>query len=345
MMASDHALQRTVPTHRQLTSARATAYILQSMAISDFYDAWLAESERIELRIPEAPRVAHHNELHWVRTRQDARAALMIAPETGFATGGSLLMKAEIPVGWHTGRHVHGEEAIFIESGNGFLVLDDQRYEFRRRTIFHIPYRSPHQLVNTGTEPVVYLSGLAWPLETAVHLARLEQVDDAAPNTDDYLSALPQAEASQYWPTDGRRVAMHEEQYDLSKETKHGATYFLMGRSGDKNGFKAKAVAISSLFVELPHSKSHSHAHPEAYLYALQGRGYSKIGGKEYLWAQGDAVHVPPGMLHHQHFNPTDEQTMELRFEFGIRYWFTDQWTGYRTIDKDLSYSPLHDDE
>jgi gentisate 1,2-dioxygenase len=118
-----------------------------------------------------------------------------------------------------------------------------------------------------------------------------------------------------------------------------------MGRSGNKNGFKATSVAISSLFVELPHSKSHSHAHPEAYLYALQGRGYSKIGGKEYQWEEGDAVHVPPGMMHHQHFNPTDEQTMELRFEFGIRYWFTEQWQGYRTIDKDLNYSPLHDDE
>ena len=41
----------------------------------------------------------------------------------------------------------------------------------------------------------------------------------------------------------------------------------------------------------------------------------------------------------------TDGETRELRFEFGIRYWFTDQWKGYRTIDKELNYSPLHDDE
>src|SRR5262245_43893898 len=120
---------------------------------TDFYDAWLAESERIELSVPEAPRVAHGKDLQWVRTRQDARAALMIAPETGFTTGGSLLMKAEIPVGWHTGTHRHGEEAIFIERGTGFLLLDGQRYGFRRRTALHVPYRSPHQLFNTGDEP------------------------------------------------------------------------------------------------------------------------------------------------------------------------------------------------
>jgi len=57
--------------------------------------------------------------------------------------------------------HLHGEEAIFVERGTGFVLFDGRRYDFRPRTIFHIPYRSAHQLRNTGTEPVVYLSGLA----------------------------------------------------------------------------------------------------------------------------------------------------------------------------------------
>ena len=308
----------------------------------DFYSGWLDTSERVQHAVAEGPRVARGADLEWVATRQDARAALMIAPETGFPTGGSALLKAEIPVGWHTGRHTHGEEAIFIERGSGVLLLDDLCYPFFPRTIFHIPYRAAHQLVNTGAEPVVYLSGLAIHLESAVHLGEIQQLEDAGPNGS---HTLPRGEETQTWPEDGRRIVMHENEYERSKETKHGATYFLMGRSGHQNGFRATAVAISSLFVELPRSKSHSHAHPEAYLYALEGRGYSRIGEKEYTWEQGDAVHVPPGMLHHQHFNPTDGETRELRFEFGIRYWFTDQWKGYRTIDKELNYSPLHDDE
>ena len=138
------------------------------------------------------------------------------------------------------------------------------------------------------------------------------------------------------WPEDGRRISMHQKQFEKSDESKHGATYFLMGRSGKQNGFKATGVAISSIFVDLPHTKSHSHAHPEAYLYALEGDGYSEIGGKRYDWNQGDAVHVPPGMLHHQHFNPYDRDMKELRFEFGIRYWLVDQWKGYTTVDKHL---------
>jgi quercetin dioxygenase-like cupin family protein len=310
--------------------------------MADFYSAWLANSERIEKAVGEAPRVAGGKELNWIRTRQDHKAALMIAPETGFPTGGSLLMKAEIPIGWHTGKHVHGEEAIYIERGQGFLLLDGERFDFQKGTIFHIPYRASHQLFNTDNEPVVYISGLAWPLEAAIYMGRMEQIEDAGQN-DPAILARASEEKSQYWTLDGRRISMHEKQFELSDETKHGATYYLMGIHGDRNGFKVKAVRISSIFVDLPHSKSHSHAHPEAYLYALEGSGYSEIDGKRYEWVQGDAVHVPPGMLHHQHFNPYNTEMRELRFEFGIRYWFVDQWKGYTTIDRHMHATHLDD--
>ncbi|HWP56312.1 MAG TPA: cupin domain-containing protein [Candidatus Acidoferrales bacterium] len=310
--------------------------------MDDFYAAWLRQSEEIEKAVAQAPRVARAKDLKWTRTRQDYRAALMIAPETGFPTGGSLLMKAEIPPGWHTGKHAHGEEAIYIERGEGFLVLDERRYDFRKGTIFHIPYRSTHQLFCTGSEPVIYISGLAWPLEAAIHMGRIEQHEDAgehAPGVERRFAA----EESQYWPVDGRRISMHEEQFVLSGESKHGATYFLMGRTGKDNGFKATAVAISSIFVDAPRSKSHSHAHPEAYLYALQGGGYSEIGGARHDWEQGDAVHVPPGMLHHQHFNPYDSEMKELRFEYGIRYWMVEQWRGYATVDRHMRATHMDD--
>ncbi|MHB8619952.1 MAG: hypothetical protein ACYDAG_10320, partial [Chloroflexota bacterium] len=65
--------------------------------LENFYDSWLAESERVEQVVRDSPRVARHADLRWVKTRQDARAALMVAPETGFPTAGSLMMKAEIP--------------------------------------------------------------------------------------------------------------------------------------------------------------------------------------------------------------------------------------------------------
>ncbi len=312
--------------------------------MSDFYSEWLSITERNEKFVEDAPRVARHKDLVWFRTSQDAKAALMIAPELGFPTGGSMMMRAEIPVGWHTGRHSHGEEAIYVESGNGFMLLDGKRYDFGPGTVLHVPYRSRHQLFNTGDVPVGYLSGLAWHLEASVHMGRMDQFEDCGENDAAALAGIG-PEESQYWPEDHRRISMHQDQHELSAESKHGATYFLMGRSGNRNGFKATAAAISSIFVELPRSKSHSHAHPEAYLYALQGAGYSEIGGKQYAWEQGDAVHVPPGMMHHQHFNPGDGETRELRFEFGIRYWLVDQWKGYTTIDKHLKAMSMDEDD
>ena len=313
--------------------------------MADFYANWLERSEDIEKAIDEAPRVAHHKELKWERTRQDAQAALMIAPETGFLTGGSMLMKAEIPVGWHTGEHSHGEEAIYIEQGEGFLILDEERYDFGAGTIFHIPFRSPHQLFNTGRKPVVYLSAMAWHLESFLHMGRMDQLQDCGGNDQAQMEDFP-PERAQYWAEDGRRISMHKDQYVKRTATGHGEVYSLGGRGGegtgmDANGFKMTAVGITAVFVEKPHFKSHSHRHPEAYLYCLEGKGYSMIDGGRHDWEMGEAVHIPPGMKHHQHFNPTDGETKELRFEFGIRYWVVDQWKGWQTVVGDEEASKL----
>src|SRR5574342_1239862 len=167
--------------------------------MSDFYTAWLERSKANEAKVADAPRVARGKDLKWVRTPQDYKAALMIAPELGFPTGGSCLMRAEIPMGWHTGKHLHGEEAIYVESGEGFMILDDKRYDFVPGTIFHVPYRSTHQLFNTGKVPVGYLSGLAWHLEADVYMGKMEQREECGENDPRGRAQFPKEE-SQDWP-------------------------------------------------------------------------------------------------------------------------------------------------
>ena len=56
--------------------------------MSDFYTAWLERSKQNEEKVAVAPRVSRSKDLNWVRTPQDYKAALMIAPELGFPTGG-----------------------------------------------------------------------------------------------------------------------------------------------------------------------------------------------------------------------------------------------------------------
>ena len=52
--------------------------------MSDFYSQWLERSKENQKIVDAAPRVARGKDLKWVRTPQDYKAALMIAPETGF---------------------------------------------------------------------------------------------------------------------------------------------------------------------------------------------------------------------------------------------------------------------
>ena len=118
---------------------------------------------------------------------------------------------------------------------------------------------------------------------------------------------------------------------------RHGAIYILMGGgespSEERNGFTAVSVAMTNVFEEVPHTSSHCHSHTEAVLYVLEGVGFSEIDYEHYDWEAGDAVHVPPKMTRHEHFNPSDGSTRTLRIEFGIRYYYEPLWKGYTKVE------------
>ena len=328
--------------------------------MADFYGAWLKRSAELDVAMRRTPIVARGSALRWVETAQDARAAVVIGEDAGFETSGTALVKAELPAGWRTGRHAHGEEAIHILEGTGFAVIDGARYDWKRGTTLHIPYRAEHQLVNTGATTAVYLSAHTQDLDFAVKLGRLVQLEEKGRDDGTLVKRHP-SETSQL-AADGRRIALHLEDamdenarrlaghaHPNAKADKaagrHAAIWILMGGSesptDETNGFRAKAVAMSTIFEESPHSSSHSHTHTEAMLYVLEGRGYSLIDGERHEWQAGDAVHVPPRMTHHGHFNDSDQRARTLRIEFGIRYFYESLWTGYGKI-KDRAGSHGH---
>ncbi len=328
--------------------------------MADFYGASLRRSAELEDRMRRTPIVARGSALRWVETAQDARAAVVIGEDAGFETSGTALVKAEIPAGWRTGRHAHGEEAIHILEGTGFAVIAGARYDWKPGTTLHIPYRAEHQLVNIGATTAVYLSAHTQDLDFAVKLGRLVQLQEKGRDDGTLVKRHP-SETSQL-AADGRRIALHLEDamdenarrlaghaHPNAKADKaagrHAAIWILMGGSesptDETNGFRAKAVAMSTIFEESPHSSSHSHTHTEAMLYVLEGRGYSLIDGERHEWQAGDAVHVPPRMTHHGHFNDSDQRARTLRIEFGIRYFYESLWTGYGKI-KDRAGSHGH---
>jgi mannose-6-phosphate isomerase-like protein (cupin superfamily) len=76
-------------------------------------------------------------------------------------------------------------------------------------------------------------------------------------------------------------------------------------------------------------------------LYVLEGSGYSEIDGERYDWEAGDAVHVPPRMTLHEHFNDSERRTRTLRIEFGIRFFYESLWEGYAKVHDTLEGARL----
>lgn len=301
--------------------------------MSNFYDEWLRTRDIIEDELEASFLVARDRDIPWVTTPQDVRCKLMIANDMGFATMGSNVVKAEIPVGWHTGKHRHGEEAMHILEGEGFSIIAGQRFDWHKSSTLHIPYWAEHQHFNTGKVPVLYISAMAFDLERFVRLARLEQLESHGPNDPSMLASVP-AQNSQYYPN-GARAIIHiedapanddsfEPQGDIAAlKNQHDYLQYLIV---PKNGFRAMSVAITHQWVEPPFHQSGRHKHLEAVVYAVEGEGYSELHGKRVPWEAGDVLYVPPAMWEHVHMNDNPNPIKQLRISFGIRTWFTDIW-------------------
>jgi quercetin dioxygenase-like cupin family protein len=300
--------------------------------VGTFYDEWLAIAGQIQEEFRCSPMIARDREIPWVQTPQDAKVKLMVSNELGYPTTGGSVLKAEIPVGWHSGQHVHGEEAMHILRGQGFTVIEGERFNWHAGTTLQIPYRAAHQHFNTGGEPAVYLSAMYFNLERFVRLAKLEQRANCGPNEPAALATVP-PEESQYLRS-GRRVAIHLEDAPLrdpnaadrhlaANQDQHDKTWHLVDPCND---FKVGSVAITHIFEEPPYHHSGRHKHLEAVIYVLDGEGYSEVEGRDGHWETGDILHVPPAMFEHEHYNDSAQSCRQLRIQFGMRYYFTDLW-------------------
>jgi gentisate 1,2-dioxygenase len=127
-----------------------------------------------------------------VSTPHDVKVKLMVANQLGFTTMGSNVLKSEIPVGWHTGKHRHGEESMHILDGEGFSIINGQRFNWHKSSTLQIPFWAEHQHFNTGNEPVLILHGMTFDLERFVRIARIEQLETCGPNDPAVLAAMPE---------------------------------------------------------------------------------------------------------------------------------------------------------
>ncbi|MFC1893461.1 cupin domain-containing protein [Chloroflexota bacterium] len=309
--------------------------------MGNFYDEWLGYWDAEQAERAQARKYIHEEDLDWVRTKQDYRTALLCARENGFITSG-VTMLAEMPTSWHSGKHSHGEEAIFIVRGTGFSIVDDKRYDWEEGSCLFIPYSSVHQHFNSGENEVRYLSVMALPLERFAGLAKLMQYEEAGETPMGEPTDVEKAE-SDIHPEHGRivlrlkdapvheakeraaKMAARTDEFALSmaKEQRTAGAPGHRARSTQlmqpEMGFKAREMEITNILHDLPGGRSGKHSHMEALLYVLEGEGYSVMDGERFEWKTGTLFQVPGPNTVHQHWNTGQNESKQLRIHYGLR--------------------------
>ena len=311
--------------------------------MTNFYDQWLNYWSEEEDERSRARKYIHEEQLEWVKTKQDFSAALLCARENGFITAGAAYM-AIIPKGWHTGKHTHGEEAIYILSGQGCSVVDGQRYDWEKGSCLFMPFGSVHQHFNTGDDETHYLSFMGLALERFAGMAKFDQHEETGQTRTGDLQGMQKAK-SDIHPEYGRIVlhindapvfvgeeqaksmAIRKDEFTQSVAAAQRTPGFQGHRSrvmrfmgSPENDFKAREVEITGILCDEPGMHSGKHAHMEALLYVLQGEGYSIVGDEKIKWKKGTLFHVQGPHTPHQHFNTGTVESQHLRIHYGLRF-------------------------
>ena len=130
-------------------SARSKADQLYAKALN------FASKEEVERRTGKV--LVRSEDLMFEPTRM-ANIAIVVDPEAGFnmRTIGTLV--AEVPPGKRSGAHRHiYEETNYVMAGQGYSIIEDQRFDWKKGDTLCIPVFSWHQHFNTGKEPARFL--------------------------------------------------------------------------------------------------------------------------------------------------------------------------------------------
>lgn len=317
---------------------------------SNFYDEWLNSVKQAAAERAEAKIHSRGRELNWITTSQDARVAMLAGPQAGFRTMGGCILIGEIPRGWKTGRHCHGEESIYILEGEGYSLIGGKKYSWEAGDCLQIYSEVPHQHFNTGPQPARYLQAMLSPLEAFMGISNYVQESEAGSLTEEerrshllvsegdagmsYSSAIPMDEAA-------ASPGAVEDPYERTKRIRDAGKAYLAGRvilrkrdtewkptkqAGmrcalitHERGFTYRAVNMSLINEVPPRWHTGRHIHAEAMIHVLEGKGYSVIDGKRYDWEAGDLLHVQGPHTDHQHFNTQDTPVRYMRIGFTIR--------------------------
>jgi len=233
----------------------------------------------------------------------------------------------ELDPGSRTSIRRHSWDVLtFCVHGEGWTEIDGVRYDWRAWDSLHIPPWAWYRHGNDGDRTARFLSYSTEPFLDVIRMAVLDDRGDAdvadLPGRPEFSSG--QDGADPYTRMLRRLAKKQEENAEGRIKTAYDELELLPTPRGTRTTFiNDKAIGnrtsgITQAMLQFAPGKGQSmHRHPgEAWLYVVEGRGYSYLGyepegGETHEWEQGDLI-VVDHYLWHQHFNSDPDRTARL---------------------------------
>lgn len=218
------------------------------------------------------------------------------------------------------------DAVLFFTEGRGWVEVDGKRYEWRPWDAVHIPAWTWYRHGNDGQNPTRFLSSSSEPILTSMGLGIFQDAGDLAfeqlsekPRShgrvkgDDWHARRINKLADHQGLRDAGRIHTDYEDFPLKLNPKGTRSKFL----NDASIGNFSSGLTQAMLEFAPGYRQSMHRHPgEAWLYVVEGEGYSYIGtepegGETFEWGAGDLV-VVDHYLWHQHFNVDKERPARL---------------------------------
>ena len=215
---------------------------------------------------------------------------------------------------------------VFCVAGRGWVEIDGLRIDWGPGDCLHIPVWAWHRFGNDGPQRCRYLTFSSEPLMYTMGFSVYEDAGSTPvselpgrPNQSPGVEGDgPYARRRRRLDTDQRkrrsgRLHTSWDGLELRNTPRGTRTSFLLDRA---IGYQASGMSMA-MFELAPGRGQSMHRHPgEAWLYVIEGRGYSFLGaepdvGETHEWKKGDII-VVDHYLWHAHYNADPDRTAKV---------------------------------
>jgi gentisate 1,2-dioxygenase len=299
------------------TTTKVSHYHVQKQRRAAFIEDWRQHQKT----------VVHLGDVTMTETSPGVRRGVYVGADGDRPTRTMDAIAHELDPGAVTTINRHSWDVmVFCVAGHGWAEIDGTRIDWGPGDSLHLPLWSWHRFGNHGQARCRYLTFSAEPLmwtmgysiyEDAGHtpVAELPPRPTQSPGIegDDPLARRRRRLADEQALRRSGRLHTSWDELELLNTPRGTRTTFLLDRA---IGYQASGMSMA-MFEIAPGRGQSMHRHPgEAWLYVVEGSGYSFLGtepdvGEQHPWRKGDII-VVDHYLWHAHYNADPGATAKV---------------------------------